>query len=345
MASHARIIQALTADIRRGRRSDGGTPEPDADAHLLDAYSQAVVRAAETAGPSVVSIDVERPARGRGRRRQAPGGSGSGFVFTPDGFVLTNSHVAGGAHRIHVQFADGRRFKADLVGDDPDTDLAVLRLDAPELANAELGDSGRLKVGQLAIAIGNPFGFQHSVTAGVVSALGRSLRSQNGRLMDDVIQTDAALNPGNSGGPLVDSHGYVIGVNTMMVLPAQGICFAVAINTAKLIAGQLIRQGRVRRGAIGVVGQTVALPERIRRLIGADEDGGILVVGVVDGGPAERGGLRKGDVIIGSGGRRLEGIDDLLELLTEESIGEVVTLRVLRGEEERFVVVIPEERG
>lgn len=318
--------------------------EPVNDEELADAYSRAVVHAVETVGPSVVSVEVERPWNG-GRRRRELSGSGSGFIFTPDGFVLTNSHVAGGASRIHVQLADGRRYRSDLIGDDPDTDLAVLRLDAPDLVPVTLGDSSNLKVGQLAIAIGNPYGFQHSVTAGVVSALGRTLRSRTGRLMDDVIQTDAALNPGNSGGPLVDSRGRVIGVNTAMILPAQGISFAVAVNTVKLIASQLIRHGRIRRGAVGVVGQTVSLPPRLMRKYNLAEDGGILVVDLVEEGPAKRGGLQKGDVIIGSAGRRLTGIDDLLALLTEETIGEVIALRLLRHEEERFIVVIPEEKA
>ena len=324
----------------RGARRPGEAAERLPDEALLDAYSQAVTRAVAHAGAAVVSIDVERPVAGRGR-----GGSGSGFVFTPDGFILTNSHVAGGASRIEVQFADGRRYTADLVGDDPDTDLAVLRIEAPELAHVGLGDSGRLKVGQLAIAIGNPYGFQHSVTAGVVSALGRTLRARSGRLMEDVIQTDAALNPGNSGGPLVDSQGRVIGVNTAMILPAQGISFAVAVNTAQLIAGQLIRHGRIRRGAIGVVGQNVELPAGLRRRYAFEEDGGILIIDMIEGGPAERSGLQKGDVIVGSAGRRLTGIDDLLRLLTEATIGEVTTLRVLRRGDERFVVVIPEEKA
>lgn len=328
------MLVHLSAD-RPLETSDGTAPE--SDELLLDAYSKAVVQAVEAVGPAVVSIDVTRP-----RRRRD--GTGSGFVFTPDGFVLTNSHVAHGASRIAVQFADGRRFEAHMIGDDPDTDLAVLRLDAPELAHVEMGDSSRLKVGQLAVAIGNPFGFQHSVTAGVVSGLGRTLRSRTGRLMDDVIQTDASLNPGNSGGPLVDSRGRVIGINTMMILPAQGLSFAVAVNTAKLISGQLIQKGRVRRGFIGVVGQTVELPERLVQALGLEESGAILVVEVTERGPAARSGVRKGDILIGSGGRRLAGIDDLLELLTEEAIGEVLSLRILRGESERFVVVIPDER-
>jgi len=321
-------------------RSRSTSSSSSSDAVLLDAYSRAVTDAVEVAGPSVVSIDVQ----GRTRRRGAQGGSGSGFVFTPDGFVLTNHHVVDGAAQIHVQFADGSRYRASRIGVDPDTDLAVLRIDAPDLRAVELGDSGRLRVGQIAIAIGNPYGFQHSVTAGVVSALGRTLRSKAGQLMDDVIQTDAALNPGNSGGPLVNSDGRVIGINTMMIQPAQGLSFAVAGNTAKLIAAELIRHGRVRRGAVGVVGQTVEIPRRLRERHGLAADGGILVVDLVEGGPAERGGLQKGDVIIGSGGRRLTSIDDLLEVLTKDAIGAVVALRFLRRDEEQFAVVVPEER-
>jgi len=321
-------------------RSRSTSSSSSSDAVLLDAYSRAVTDAVEVAGPSVVSIDVQ----GRTRRRGAQGGSGSGFVFTPDGFVLTNHHVVDGAAQIHVQFADGSRYRASRIGVDPDTDLAVLRIDAPDLRAVELGDSGRLRVGQIAIAIGNPYGFQHSVTAGVVSALGRTLRSKAGQLMDDVIQTDAALNPGNSGGPLVNSDGRVIGINTMMIQPAQGLSFAVAGNTAKLIAAELIRHGRVRRGAMGVVGQTVEIPRRLRERHNLGEDGGILVVDLVEGGPAERGGLQKGDVIIGSRGRRLASIDDLLEVLTKDAIGAVVALRFLRRGEEQFAIVVPEER-
>jgi S1-C subfamily serine protease len=333
------LVRELASDGRSLDFPADDRHDQNEDVLLLDAYSQAVVHAVESVGPAVVSVEVER----EGRRRQ--GGSGSGFVISPDGFVLTNSHVAHGASRILVQFADGRRTGADLIGDDPHTDLAVLRLHTSDPAYVTLGDSSRLKVGQLAVAIGNPFGFQHSVTAGVVSGLGRTLRSRTGRLMDDVIQTDASLNPGNSGGPLVDSRGRVIGINTMMILPAQGISFAVAVNTAKLISGQLIQKGRVRRGAIGVIGQTVELPERLADTLGLETDGAILVVDVVDGGPADRGGVRKGDILIGSGGRRLAGIDDLLGLLTEEVIGEILSIRILRDGAERFAIVIPEDRG
>ena len=307
------------------------------DTELLDAYSTAVTSAVSLAGPSVVSIAVDKG------KWWKLGGSGSGFVFTPDGFILTNSHVAKGAEHITVKFSDGNQYDAELVGDDPDTDLAVLRIHAPGLPHLELGDSSRVKVGQLAIAIGNPYGFQHSVTAGVVSALGRSLKAESGRMIEDVIQTDAALNPGNSGGPLVDSRGRVIGLNTAMIMPAQGIAFAVAVNTARYIAGKLIKNGRVRRAYMGIAGQNVDLPLRIQRKYELEEAGGILLVDVSGDSPARKAGLRKGDVLIGISGERIASIEKLLQFLTEEAIDQVISLRVVRGEEEVFTTMKPAE--
>jgi S1-C subfamily serine protease len=308
------------------------------DDELLDAYSRAVTRAAERVSPSVAHINATRV--GRGGRGS---GSGSGFVFTSSGYILTNSHVVHGAGRVEVTLADGRRLGADPIGDDPETDLAVVRVHADGLKSVALGDSQAVRVGQLAIAIGHPYGFQCTVTAGVVSALGRSLRAQSGRLIDDVIQTDAALNPGNSGGPLVNSRGEVIGVNTAMILPAQGICFAIAVNTAKFVAGRLIKDGRVRRSRIGVSVQTVALPRRVRVQHALAVEGGVLVLGVEPGGPAERTGLFEGDVIVGLDNQPVAGIDDLHRLLTEERVGVWTRLTVLRGDDKLVLDIIPHE--
>src|SRR6059058_1038838 len=300
---------------------------------VLDAYSSAVTGAAEKVGPAVVSVEVRHKVERRGRPARELPGKGSGFVFTPDGFVLTNSHVVHDATRIEVAFADGRPVAADLVGDDPDTDLAVIRVPPVSLTVAEFGDSAALRVGQLVIAIGNPLGFQSTVTAGVVSALGRSFRSVGGRLIDDVIQTDAALNPGNSGGPLVDARGRVVGVNTAVILPAQGICFAVGINTAKFVTGQLIRHGKIRRGRIGVAGQTVPLLRLAQRALGIDGNSGVLVTGVEPDSPAARAGLASGDIIVEFAGSSVTGIDDLHRGLTADRIGVATTVVVLRGAE------------
>src|SRR5213083_2511190 len=273
------------------------------DEQALDAYSEAVTGAAERVGPAVVSVEMRRRVERRGRATREVPGHGSGFVFTPDGFILTNSHVVHDATQVDVAFGDGRRVRAELVGDDPDTDLAVLRAEPQSVAAAELGDSAGLRVGQLVVAIGNPLGFQSTVTAGVVSALGRSFRAVTGRLIDDVIQTDAALNPGNSGGPLVDGRGRVIGVNTAVILPAQGICFAVGINTAKLVAAQLMKEGRVRRARIGVAGQNVPLRRLAIRQHALEVPGGILVISVEAGSPAARAGVQRGDVIVSLNGQ------------------------------------------
>src|SRR5467141_3661282 len=300
---------------------------------LLDAYSRAVTGAAEKVGPAVVSVEVRHKVERRGRPAREVPGKGSGFVFTPDGFVLTNSHVVHDATRIEVAFADGRPVAAELVGDDPDTDLAVIRVPPVSLTVAEFGDSAGLRVGQLVVAIGNPLGFQSTVTAGVVSALGRSFRSVSGRLIDNVIQTDAALNPGNSGGPLLDSRGNVIGVNTAVILPAQGICFAVAVNTVKLVVGQLIAFGHVRRARIGVGGQNVSLPRlavRAHRLI---QPSGVLITTIETGSPAARAGLQPGDIIVAFDGQPVHGIDDLHRLLTGERIGTATTVAAVRKAE------------
>ena len=299
------------------------------DAALLDAYSNAVVGAAERVSPSVVHIEVQQAARGP--RGGGGRGTGSGFLFTSSGYILTNSHVVHGAARVGVTLADGRKLAADLVGDDPETDLAVVRVHAGGLVAAPLGDSRAVRVGQLAIAIGHPYGFQCTVTAGVVSALGRSIRARSGRLIDDVLQTDAALNPGNSGGPLVDSRGEVIGVNSAVILPAQGICFAIAVNTAKFVAGRLIRDGRVRRSRVGAAVQTVPLPTPLVRRLDLDVESGALITGLEPGGPAGRAGLVEGDVILALDGHPIAGVDDLHRLLTEERVGVLTPLTVLRG--------------
>jgi S1-C subfamily serine protease len=317
----------------------------DPDDALLDAYSTAVIRASETVGPTVVKIEVEQKKRNiRGREVQPSPGSGSGFVFTPDGFILTNSHVVSGAESVKVLLHDGHRHTADIVGNDPDTDLAVIRINGEGLVVAELGASSKLKVGQLAIAIGNPFGFQTTVTAGVISALGRSLRANSGRLIDDVIQTDAALNPGNSGGPLVNSRGEVIGVNTAMIPAAQNLCFAIAIDTAKFIAGRLIRDGRIRRSYIGMAGQNVPLRRQIARYYELPNENGILVVSMDDGSPAKKAGLTEGDIIISFGGEKIEGIDELHRLLTEDRVGSRVPITIIRRNEKLDLEIVPHER-
>jgi S1-C subfamily serine protease len=316
---------------------------------LLDAYSHAVTSAVERISPSVVKLDVrQRLVPPPGRRGQRPpmevGGSGSGFIFTPDGLILTNSHVVHGATSIQVTLSDGRRAVGDLVGDDPESDLAVVRIAAPELTAATLGDSHTLRSGQIVIAIGNPLGFQATVTAGVVSALGRSLRARSGRLMDDIIQTDAALNPGNSGGPLVNTRGEVVGVNTAVIQGAQGLAFAVAINTAKFVAGRLIRDGRIRRGWIGVAGQNVSVHRRLARAYGLVDDTGVLVVSVEHNSPAQRAGLRERDIIVNIGGNVVAAVDDLHRWLVDEGIGISVPLIVLRGSERVELHIVPIEQ-
>lgn len=314
-------------------------PEADSqpsEAEALDAYSRVVTGVAESVSPSVVRIQVTA---GRG-----PGGSGSGFIFTPDGFILTNSHVVHRAEKIKVSTPDSGEFRAQLIGEDPDTDLALLRIDAPGLQALKLGDSRKIRVGQLVVAIGNPYGFQYTVTAGVVSALGRSLRSQSGRLIEDVIQTDAALNPGNSGGPLVNASGEVIGVNTATILPAQGLCFAISINTAQFIASKLIREGVVRRSYIGIQAQTASLNRTIARHYELRISSGALVLSAEAGSPAAGAGLQEGDLIVALESEPVEGVDVLHRLLDERRIGQATHLTILRGSKRLELEVMPETR-
>jgi S1-C subfamily serine protease len=338
---------AVGSQDRLPLESATAIPEFPDDA-LLDAYSQAVTGAVARVSPSVVNIEVHQAGRTRtGESRERRGG-GSGFVFTPDGLILTNSHVVHDARRIEVTLTDGRRMPATAIGDDPASDLAVIRIekprvDEPGLTAAALGDSQQLRVGQLVVAIGAPYGFQSTVTAGVVSALGRSLRSYSGRLIDDVIQTDAALNPGNSGGPLVDSAGRVIGVNTATILPAQGICFAIGINTAKFVASRLLRDGRIRRSYIGVSAQTVPVHRRVVRFYDLSKESGALVLSVEEKSPAQRAGVREGDVIVALEGRPIAGVDDLHRVLTDVRVGVSGSLTVLRHTEKLELKIVPEE--
>ncbi len=306
-------------------------PRPAAtrDDALLDAYSHAVTYAAARITPSVVNVEV--PKRG----------GGSGFFFTPDGFILTNSHVVSGASEVNVALLDGSRYGASIVGDDPHTDLAVIRISAPSQTAARFADSDAIRPGQLAIAVGNPYGFQCTVTAGVVSALGRTMRARSGRLIDSVIQTDAALNPGNSGGPLVDSRGEVIGVNTAVIAMAQGICFAIGINTAKFVAVRLIRDGRITRSFIGVAGQNVPLHRRIVRYYDLQTESGVLVMSVEKGSPAEKAGLREGDVILSFGEKPVTSVDDLHRILTEEQVGIEASLSIIRTTEKIAATIVP----
>lgn len=314
------------------------------DSEALDAYSRAVVGAVERVGPAVVHLEVAGvPIAGRGRPPSETSGTGSGFFFTPDGFLLTNSHVVHGAREVRATFIDGATHVAYPVGDDPSTDLAVLKVDHVAPAFAALGDSGRIRQGQLVVAIGNPLGFQATVTAGVVSALGRTMRSQSGRLIDGVIQTDAALNPGNSGGPLVNACAEVVGVNTAIIAGAQGICFAIPANTAQFVASRLIRDGRVRRSYIGVVGQTIALTRRHAQRFHLAVQGGVLVTGVTPESPAERAGLRPRDIVIAIDNGVVGSVDDLQRQLTEDLIGRDAELSILRSGAQQTLRVRPAE--
>ncbi len=308
----------------------------EAGLDALDPYSRAVVDTVDRVGPTVVHI---HGTKADGARL----GSGSGVIYTPDGYLLTNSHVVSGAARLTASLTDGRQAAARLVGDDPDTDLAVLQIDADHLEYAPLGDSQALRVGQLVVAIGNPFGFQTTVTAGVVSALGRSLRARSGRLIDSVIQTDAPLNPGNSGGPLVSARGEVVGINTAIIAAGQGICFAISSNTATFVAQRLMRDGRVKRSQIGVAGQNVMLDRRLVRHHALAKPSGILVSSLTEGGPGDAAGLLPGDVIVGFADQAIGGIDDLHRLLTDERVGAAHDLIVLRRAERRTFAVFPRE--
>jgi len=319
-------------------------PPAQSDPQLLDAYSRTVVGVVERVGPAVVSVAVTRQGRDRLGRSRRLEGTGSGFAFTPDGYLLTNSHVVSGARQIGVSLPDGRQLDAQLIGDDPDTDLAVIRVGAHDLPTVALGSSRRLRVGQIAVAIGNPLGFQNTVTAGVISALGRSLRAQTGRLMDDVIQTDAALNPGNSGGPLVNSAAQVIGVNTAIIPGAQSICFATGIDTARWVVSQLLAHGRVRRAWIGVGGTTVPVPRRLQRALALEQTSAVRISDVQKDSPASVAGLEDGDFIIGLDGKPLAGIDELLRMLDADRIGRLSVLRVVRGAQILHLTLTPQER-
>jgi S1-C subfamily serine protease len=315
-------------------------PVPPDDQALLDAYSRAVIDVVDRVGPAVVRLDVTA----NGERRH--GGTGSGVIVAPDGLVLTNSHVVGETARVSVTTVDGRSLTARVVGDDPDTDLALVRVDAPvTLPAAGLGNSKLLKRGQLVIAIGNPLGFESTVTTGVVSALGRSLRARSGRLIDDVIQTDAALNPGNSGGPLVSSHGEVVGINTAVIMGAQGICFAVAANTASFVLGELVRHGRVRRAHIGIAAQQFTLSRRRRHAAGLTQESAVMVASIEPGSPAERAGLVSGDIILALGGTVVTGADDLIRILAGDKIGRTIEVETLHNGSRRVLSLVPHERA
>ncbi len=314
------------------------------DESLIDAYSDAVSGAVAAAHPAVVHIEVSsHPASDGQAAADRPGGSGSGFFISPDGYILTNSHVVHGARELKVFLADGRKLAADLIGDDPDSDLAVIRVSADEISFLALADSAAVRPGQIAIAIGSPMGFQQTVTAGIVSGLGRSLRGASGRLIDNVIQTDTALNPGNSGGPLVNTRGEVIGVNTAIIRPAQGICFAIASNTARWVAGWLIKDGHIRRSYIGVAGQNVPLLRKLVLHHRLAQETGVLVAGLEPGSPASRAGLLESDILLALDDTPAPTVDTLHKLLTGDRIGERAIITFLRGIELRRHAIIPLE--
>lgn len=325
-----------------GKYQDGARSSVN-DSELLDAYSNAVIKASEKVSPAVVHIKTLFAKTAQARRPGNRGGSGSGFIISSDGYVITNSHVVNHAARIIVDLQDGRSFDAVIVGKDPMTDIAVIKIEAPNLYPATFGDSQQLRVGQIVIAIGNPLAFQNTVTAGIVSALGRSIRSETGRMIDNIIQTDAALNPGNSGGPLVNSKGEVIGVNTAIIPSAQGICFAVAAKTASYVAGKLLLDGKVKRAYIGIAGQPFILPERVKNRHQLNTLGGILVQQVEPDGVAYNSELQSGDIIVGFNGQEISSIDQLHQLLDEKAIGQRIPVLVLRRGKKKFLNVIPGE--
>jgi S1-C subfamily serine protease len=329
--------ELATSELPFGQQPTANGQPIASDDDLLDAYSRAVTSAAARITPSVVNVEV-RQKRQRGETR----GGGSGFFFTPDGFILTNSHVVSDASEIDVTFTDGLRCAATIVGDDPHTDLAVIRVSAPNQVAARFGDSDAIRPGQLVVAVGSPYGFQTTVTAGVVSALGRTMRARSGRLIDNVIQTDAALNPGNSGGPLVDWRGDVIGVNTAVIAMAQGICFSIGINTAKFVASRLVRDGHITRSYIGVAGQNVPLHRRVVRYYGLPLEQGVLVMSIEKGSPAETAGLREGDLVVAYGETPISGVDDLHRLLTEERIGVESSITLIRLTEKIVTTIVPQ---
>ena len=340
-------LRSLTNNSFHSHYSETSTNTTNTDERLLDAYSQAVVSVVDKVSPSVVNIEAQRQIPAQNRYSQTSHresqGNGSGVIFTSDGYILTNSHVVYDAQSLEVTLGDGRSYQGELIGDDPDTDLAVIRINAPNLVPATLGDSESLKVGQLAIAIGNPYGFQATVTTGVISALGRSFRSRNSRLIDDIIQTDAALNPGNSGGPLVSSHGEIIGINTAVIMSAQGICFAVPINAAKTVIPLLIKDGKVRRGYIGIGGQNVQIPRQIVLFHELAVEKGIFVFSIEKYSPAFRSGLMEGDVIVGFNNQPLSCVDDLHKVLTHQEVGVRSHLTVLRDGQKLVINIVPQE--
>lgn len=336
------MVQFISGkEARPGANSNAIPPSDDV---LLDAYSRTVVNVGKSVSDAVVQIKVKKQGQNNRRKgRQNPYGTGSGFFITESGLIVTNSHVIKGASQIQVSLQDGRHFEAKLIGDDPATDLALVKIDAQNLSCLKFADSDQLQAGQIAIAIGNPYGFQYSLTAGVVSALGRTLRSESGRLIDNVIQTDAALNPGNSGGPLVDSTGRVIGVNTAVILPAQGLCFAVASNLAAYVVGKLIAEGKVRRGYIGIAGQVIRFQNRFAKGQKLDVKSGILIQSIETDAPAYYSSLQLGDVIIGFEGKKVQSIDDLHRYLDADSIGKNVRLEVLRNQKRISIPMKPAE--